>query len=468
MCGIFGAISPEISNRAEFNQFINELMKQSARRGRDATGFASIVNDEFITDKHAVDSIDFSKLNREWRRHSDAHKMQMIGHTRAATAGSPKFNENNHPFHGPRYTIAHNGGVWQHRKFAEEQGFDLKTDCDSEVILHFLEKHEKLEDGIIDALAEMDSMAMMAVCILERDTGNIHLFRTSSSPCSVFRVERWNAVVFASTPQIICRSAANTLGSMGTVQQELEMVYAEDSDGDIPAYSHVTITPNGEITVKNLQELIAAQSGRSPKGRGNYSRYGGYGWIDDDDVEVFNGGRSKFEGDRAPSKSSLENTAIMITCPKCKEALEEPINGDVCVCKCGFKLTRNLTSSTQKDKATTLDSGDKFPPYFDVYDVMPPGTKVFEIEDLIDYLDGIRSTGDETDRYQLSDEDVGEYLSCDMMSIGEKILNWEDMTDAKILMMGDGEYLAFYTFVEECVALGVDARDENLNIKFGF
>lgn len=450
MCGIFGAISNGVTHQGEFYHFMSQLMEQSQIRGRDATGFASIADSKFITDKHPVAAYDFSRLNKEWRKIMSAKQVSMIGHTRAATNGNPARNYNNHPFHGPRYTIAHNGCIWGHETIAREQGFHLRTECDSEVILHFLEKHKEIQDGIVDALAELDSVSMMAVCTLERDTGNIHLFRNNESPCSVFHFPRWNATVFASTPNIIARAACHTLGSMGNVWQSAEMVF-NNKGGDIPAYSHITITSDGEVKVEDIDEQISKVAGHSHRGRIKVYGYGG------PDVSVVSGGKSKWEMERekaqSPAKSNLDNTAVMTTCPDCRVYIVEPNPGERVTCECGCIISSPsssvLTNTAAPLRRRITSSGEPN----DVFLVLPYEAHELAESDVLEWLNAIRELDSSDSKWELSDYSLNEYISIDMLDYDAKLNKWCDVdTEGDILAMGEGEYIGYYSFVEELIS----------------
>jgi len=248
MCGIFGVVSPEIHQPGEFYHFLGNLFIESQRRGTDASGFAALCNNEFVTDKRDISALDFTKLSKVWRSIKRGGAISLIGHTRAATAGSPSYNANNHPFHGPRYSIAHNGGVSSHRKIANDFKFDLKTSCDSELILHFLESKGTMRDGILETLNWLDLVSMMAVCTLDRETGVVHLFSEKSGPISIWRFPIWNAVVFASSARIIQDAASDVLGSDAEAQMVSDMVFGQMA----PDYNHIKIYPNGQIVDDDL------------------------------------------------------------------------------------------------------------------------------------------------------------------------------------------------------------------------
>lgn len=464
MCGIFGVISPQVKNNAEFYHFISQLMHASKSRGTDATGFASLASGEFLTDKKPVSAEWFSRLSFEWRKHMYVDNLSLIGHTRAATAGAPSDNRNNHPFHGSRYTIAHNGGIWGHKGVAAEHGFNLESACDSELILHFLENGNTLREGIVDALAHLDSISMMAVCILERDTGNVHLFRTESSPCTIFKFPRWNTVAFASTPRIMKLAASNVLGTFDRVGELSELPYrsGKNQDGDIPSYHHVTITPNGDITHEDLSDEIAEKTGTKQRGR-----YAGY--KNALDVSAFNHGKSTYRSEKSYS------TIGKSICSGCRRVYDTPSVGVEHKCECGTMTTivdtgkeSNLSdsySSTEWDTTSDddtghlpiwsddWDNGDRFDTSGDVvYSILPYSLMKLSSDAILDSLNVIRSPRDGEDRYDMSETDMSNFISLNLGNVRDKLLMWSDMSLGRIENMEDGEYLAYYVFVEELLS----------------
>lgn len=451
MCGIFGATSPQIKNPGEFNYFLRQLMQFSQSRGRDATGFACISNNKFITDKHPMDAKGFSMLSDEWRKTWASDSLAMIGHTRASTNGSPEDNKNNHPFHGPRYSMVHNGMIWHHEWLAKEVGFRLATKCDSEIILHFLEKYDALKDGIVEAMAELDSLGYMAVATLDRKNGQVHLFRTESAPCAVFKFERWNATVFASTAEIVVKAATHVLGSLGDVWEEGEMVYDTNKYGEIPDYAHIVIDADGSVTTVDLNPAITKLLGTTSRGRMS----SGYGlaalW--DDSYSTTMGGKSKGsrnkkgkKGRQDRDKEVLANTAIIETCPDCRSPVicTPQANGRfACECGCKMVLTQGGRGSSKASKATAVYEAAQ-----DVFDILPEEFYHFRIEDITEALTDIREPSEDLG---LSDVAISEFLSYDILRVSEKVTKWGGNTIDDISHMGEGEYRCYFNFVVECI-----------------
>ena len=247
MCGIFGFISSGITHPGEFRRFANLLAEESAQRGQDATGFAGFANGEFLTDKRPIASKYFTHISPTWRKAITSEKIALIGHTRHGTSGNKMNNKNNHPFHGPRFSVLHNGIVQAHEEIADAAKFKLQTHCDSELFIHFLNQPKPIEENVADIFAVLDDVASMALAIIDRETGNVYVTRNNGNPAAFARIKRWNVLAFASTPTILSWSYNHLLRSDKTIEKldaQTEVLY--------------TITPDGEMTSTKLDKKIAA------------------------------------------------------------------------------------------------------------------------------------------------------------------------------------------------------------------
>jgi hypothetical protein len=324
MCGIFGLVSPNVKNSAELRAFMVALAYESSARGTDATGFAGYSDGEFAADKAAISSTHFVRRSKAWRNAMIGNALSIIGHTRAATSGSPKDNDNNHPFHSKRYSLVHNGGIWLHEQIAEQYGFQLETDCDSELILHFVNSEKALRDGILSAFEVLDSVGTMAVAVLDRSDRSVNLFRTKDSPCVALRVPRWNAVIFASTLEIFCKAALPFFGSMKALYENADTVLDRP---DIPDYTHVKISADGEVTTESLNEPLTKRFGHGYRGRQ-------LNWDLDDQMAIFSGlSPSKYQAtnvkkkgeENQSSRSPGLNDETAIICKGCLTSIKTHI-----------------------------------------------------------------------------------------------------------------------------------------------
>lgn len=477
MCGIFGFTSPKVKNAAEFHRFANRLFEGASIRGRDASGFAAIGDNTYIADKRPLASGTFVKTSQEWRNLREVKSVALIGHTRAATQGDPIHNKNNHPFHGPRYSMAHNGCVIGYREIARDKGIRLQTDCDSEILLHYLERRSDIRDGIIDIFSELSLTAYLAVCALERSTGIIHLFRTDDAPCFIMTVPRWNATVFASTVPILVDAASRVLSrTWNDVAANVEVPF----DGQMPAFQHIKLMPDGRITAANLAPHIKF-SRKYATGRG----FGGM-------LGVMNGGRSQFEARKdeeekkkeekkedKPSVSDftyhqvdLENvnsgdTTVDMdawSCQKCRK----PLAGQSCIsvenkkrldaqtgkptriliCKaCWSKMPASTVvkaSDTAAPPAASSSKLNRTTSYAELRSILPSLLK--NNSNPVGVLEKMREPLLD---HQLDQPSMATLMRYNSMSTDQKLQDWADTSEDRIREMDEGEYLAYIDFLKQ-------------------
>ena len=135
MCGIIGCIS-----EGEAAKLGLEGLKRLEYRGYDSAGAALIQDDAIRVLKDSGRIADIDK-----RLKISSHRSDMaIMHTRWATHGAPN-RQNAHPLTdcGGRIAIVHNGIIENHaalRVVLESEGHIFRSETDSEVIAHLIEK----------------------------------------------------------------------------------------------------------------------------------------------------------------------------------------------------------------------------------------------------------------------------------------------------------------------------------------
>jgi glucosamine--fructose-6-phosphate aminotransferase (isomerizing) len=161
MCGIVGYIG---SRRAV--PIILEGLKRLEYRGYDSAGLAVYCDDNQLAVRRAKGKL---------RNLEDAVRLNPvdgsfgIGHTRWATHGRPT-EENAHPHRDCKgnVVVVHNGIVENYVALKQEltaQGHVFKTETDTEVIAHLVEKHFEgnLENAVRAAVKELTGVFAMAV-----------------------------------------------------------------------------------------------------------------------------------------------------------------------------------------------------------------------------------------------------------------------------------------------------------------
>jgi len=195
MCAILGvSFAPDSTiNR---RKLASSLLTFGEVRGKDASGFAFVTPDGDGVFKKDVPG---SKL---FVGSLPQDSSAMILHTRAATHGSARDNDNNHPVLSPSGDIrlVHNGVIQNHNEIRELLGKVGKSlpDVDSSVIPALIE-----EFGL-DASDQLAGYASAAW--FDRETGDaIHLARFKQSTVS-FAYLFDGSLAFASTPDILGRA----------------------------------------------------------------------------------------------------------------------------------------------------------------------------------------------------------------------------------------------------------------------
>ena len=109
MCGIIGIVSEDTVNPTLFKR----LLVGAMFRGVSATGimFYSRTENKWVFGKEGINAIEFiSRVDIE--KLFGQHQPRIaVGHTRTPTSGDPANKENNHPLLGGKYLLVHNGSV---------------------------------------------------------------------------------------------------------------------------------------------------------------------------------------------------------------------------------------------------------------------------------------------------------------------------------------------------------------------
>jgi glucosamine--fructose-6-phosphate aminotransferase (isomerizing) len=169
VCGIIGCAG----TRDTVPDLI-EGLRRLEYRGYDSAGIAVLDGDR-VGRRRVKGKI--RDLADEVRRHPIAGSCG-IGHTRWATHGRPS-EDNAHPHTdcGGTLALVHNGIVenyWSLKERLKAEGHAFRTETDTEVIVHLVEKHFRgsLEEAVRAAVLELEG-AFAVACISARDPGKI-------------------------------------------------------------------------------------------------------------------------------------------------------------------------------------------------------------------------------------------------------------------------------------------------------
>ena len=161
MCGIVGYIG---THRAV--PIILEGLKRLEYRGYDSAGLAVYCDDEQLAIRRAQGKL---RNLEEAIRMNPVDGSFGIGHTRWATHGRPT-EENAHPHRDCNgdIVVVHNGIVENYlalKQQLQHEGHVFKTETDTEIIAHLVEKHfdGNLEEAVRAAVKELTGVFALAV-----------------------------------------------------------------------------------------------------------------------------------------------------------------------------------------------------------------------------------------------------------------------------------------------------------------
>lgn len=191
MCGIMGYYS--FGKTTPNKEKITTMFSLLETRGRDASGFAFVKDDNLVVKKDAIKSSEFIKTD-DWK--GLILPSCMILHTRMKTQGSEKNNANNHPlFSKNGIAIVHNGIIYNDKEIFGKKQRDAEVD--SESILHLLsvrvkgDKMKRLFDKVEGsfAVALIDKNDPDKLILIKKDNP-IDLYYDSKNDILYFCSER--------------------------------------------------------------------------------------------------------------------------------------------------------------------------------------------------------------------------------------------------------------------------------------
>lgn len=234
MCGLYGILSygNEIKDISEITE---ALAVESAVRGTDATGIAYNYHGRLNIFKR-------SKSAYEMNFRVPKYTTAVMGHTRNATQGTLKFNENNHPFRGKcghtNFALAHNGILSNDRTLRRQLKLPkTKIETDSYIAVQLVEHKKRFDMDAIRYMAE-NVEGSFSFSLLD-DMDNLYLVK-GDSPLSILHFPSKSSYVYASTLSILWKALVDTELFYELQRGEYEEV--EIDDGEI-----LKITTDGEL-----------------------------------------------------------------------------------------------------------------------------------------------------------------------------------------------------------------------------
>ncbi len=180
MCGIVGYVGTQ-----QAGPLLLEGLHRLEYRGYDSAGISIEVDGRLETIKRPGK---ISELEKEIDGHMPRGTCG-IAHTRWATHGPPnQVNAHPHTSCSGDIALVHNGIIENAdilRRRLKEWGYELRSDTDTEVVVHLIDHHFKkggatnLEDAVASALGEVEGAYGIAV-ISSRDPGKVVVARNGS------------------------------------------------------------------------------------------------------------------------------------------------------------------------------------------------------------------------------------------------------------------------------------------------
>jgi glucosamine--fructose-6-phosphate aminotransferase (isomerizing) len=238
MCGIVGYIG----NR-EAVPLIVDGLRRLEYRGYDSAGVAVLNSDSALEVRRASGKL---RNLEEVIRNQPVQGRYGIGHTRWATHGRPT-EENAHPHRDCKgqIVVVHNGIVENYlalRKELSAEGHVFKTETDTEVVAHLVEKHlnGNLEDAVRKAIKQISGVFALSV-ISSSDPNKIVAAR--SGPPVVIGLGENEFFVASDVPAILAHTR--------------NMFFLDDGDVAILTDAGVRLTDfNGKTVRRQVSRIL--------------------------------------------------------------------------------------------------------------------------------------------------------------------------------------------------------------------
>jgi len=245
MCGILGMC---LDNRTRTeDDLVNikadfaNLLLESQVRGIDATGVYIVNRDSgisYLKAPVAAEEMVWAADDAQgfWKA-LDAKvgpdTVAIIGHTRAATTGSPECNDNNHPIVDAPIIGVHNGVIRNHREL--DRRYPKAAEVDSAAIMSMLKAKagdKPLTTGVIaKAYPELVGPAAIAVADT-RQTDSVFLAR-NYNPINITRDRDAGILMFASTADILQSALGDDISTFSMPENSVCQVNHKSISGKL-------------------------------------------------------------------------------------------------------------------------------------------------------------------------------------------------------------------------------------------
>lgn len=186
MCGIIAGIN----SKTNIAPTLLKGLKKLEYRGYDSSGISLLYDEDFSLIKE-VGKI--KNLEKEINKRDLFYGKIGLAHTRWSTHG--KVNEKNaHPHNSKNFSIVHNGIIENYFELKCElinQGYEFKSETDSEVILYLLEYYYKKESSVYNAILQTTTRlkGSYALGVINKNNENILWSVKKDSPLVIGKTE---------------------------------------------------------------------------------------------------------------------------------------------------------------------------------------------------------------------------------------------------------------------------------------
>ena len=233
MCSLFGFLDYQgLIPQKVLRKLTQALANAAEERGTDASGISYVRDGQIII----------------YKRPKAAHKLHfnppegtraVMGHTRMATQGSEKRNQNNHPFLGKTadisWSLAHNGIIYNDKELRKQKKLpDSDIETDSYVAVQLIEQQKELSFDSLRYMAEQ-VQGSFTFSLLD-DNNSLYLVK-GSNPLCLLHFESLGLFVYASTESIMKK----TVKRIGLDKFASKRIEAEEGDIiKIDSYGNIT------------------------------------------------------------------------------------------------------------------------------------------------------------------------------------------------------------------------------------
>ena len=250
MCGIIGYVGDK-----DITSVLLVGLERLSYRGYDSSGIGIISNGELSSWKKSGKISELGKVLDNMTLHAELG----IGHTRWATHGIPNdVNSHPHTTDSKNVCVVHNGIIENYielKKELSEDGFIFRSDTDTEVIVHLIEKNltNNLFDSVKTSLPQL--AGSYALAVISEKSPNEMVVAKKGSPLIIGVGEDENFIssdinallphtkklIYLEDNQIatISRSSINVFDSTGKkVPFDIQTVEWSPSDSEKDGYEH--------------------------------------------------------------------------------------------------------------------------------------------------------------------------------------------------------------------------------------